>query len=44
MYAITIGCAEIEGDGSFRVPWLLQLIPGAVLSFGVLWFPESPRW
>lgn len=34
-YFITWGCAEIDGEASFRLPWGLQMIPGLVLSAGM---------
>ncbi|KAJ8291859.1 MFS glucose transporter mfs1 [Rhodotorula toruloides] len=34
----------IESDKSFRIPWALQLIPGAILGSLMFIFPESPRW
>ncbi|TCD64631.1 hypothetical protein EIP91_003833 [Steccherinum ochraceum] len=43
-YFIQFGCSYINGVASFRIPWGLQMIPAIVLSFGMLFFPESPRW
>lgn len=43
-YFIQFGCSYINGTASFRIPWALQMIPAIVLSIGMLWFPESPRW
>ena len=43
-YFIQFGCSYIEGVASFRIPWGLQMIPAIVLSVGMLFFPESPRW
>ncbi|QRW20714.1 Sugar (and other) transporter [Rhizoctonia solani] len=43
-YFIQFGCSYIDGVASFRIPWGLQLIPGLILSIGMTWFPESPRW
>ncbi|BGP35046.1 high affinity glucose transporter [Rhodotorula toruloides] len=37
-------CNYIESDKSFRIPWALQLIPGAILGSLMFIFPESPRW
>ncbi|KDQ08044.1 hypothetical protein BOTBODRAFT_180190 [Botryobasidium botryosum FD-172 SS1] len=46
-YFVQLGCSYIN-DGysvsSIRIPWALQLIPGLMLSIGMFWFPESPRW
>ncbi|KAJ3785649.1 general substrate transporter [Lentinula aff. detonsa] len=43
-YFIQFGCSYIDGVASFRLPWGLQMIPAIVLFFGMLFFPESPRW
>jgi len=43
-YFIQFGCSYIQGVASFRIPWGLQMIPAIILSFGMLFFPESPRW
>jgi len=43
-YFVEFGCSYINGDASFRIPWGLQMIPAVILSVGMLWFPESPRW
>lgn len=43
-YFVQFGCSYINGKASFRIPWGLQAIPAIVLSIGMLWFPESPRW
>ncbi|KAF2758238.1 putative MFS monosaccharide transporter [Pseudovirgaria hyperparasitica] len=43
-YWITYGTREIAGDWSFRLPFLLQILPGVVLGIGILWLPFSPRW
>lgn len=43
-YFIEFGCSYINGTASFRIPWALQMIPAILLSVGMLWFPESPRW
>lgn len=43
-YFIQFGCSYIDGAASFRIPWGLQMIPAIILSFGMLFFPESPRW
>jgi len=43
-YFIQFGCSYINGAASFRIPWGLQMIPAIILSFGMLFFPESPRW
>jgi MFS family permease len=43
-YFVQFGCSYINGTASFRIPWGLQMIPAIVLGFGMLAFPESPRW
>lgn len=43
-YFVEFGCSYINGTASFRIPWGLQMIPAIVLSVGMLWFPESPRY
>lgn len=44
MFYISYGCSKINGVGSFRLAWGIQIIPGLVLLFGVFFIPESPRW
>ncbi|KII90865.1 hypothetical protein PLICRDRAFT_548831 [Plicaturopsis crispa FD-325 SS-3] len=43
-YFVQFGCSYIKGVASFRIPWGLQMIPAIILSAGMLFFPESPRW
>ncbi|KAL4073580.1 general substrate transporter [Scleroderma citrinum] len=43
-YFVQFGCSYINGAASFRIPWALQMIPAIILGFGMLLFPESPRW
>ena len=43
-YFVEFGCSYIDGVASFRIPWGLQMIPAIILSVGMLFFPESPRW
>jgi MFS family permease len=43
-YFVEFGCSYINGTASFRIPWGLQMIPAILLSVGMLFFPESPRW
>ncbi|KZT64819.1 general substrate transporter [Daedalea quercina L-15889] len=43
-YFVEFGCSYINGDASFRIPWGIQMIPAIILSLGMLFFPESPRW
>ncbi|EAU30240.1 hypothetical protein ATEG_09103 [Aspergillus terreus NIH2624] len=51
MYYISFGCSYIGGKdaytynpASWRVPWGLQMFPGVLLFFGMIFLPESPRW
>ena len=43
-YFVEFGCSYLNGTPSFRIPWGLQMIPAVILSLGMMWFPESPRW
>ncbi|KAF0322696.1 lactose permease [Colletotrichum asianum] len=38
------GTANIPGDMSWRVPYIVQVVPAAVMSVTVWFIPESPRW
>ena len=41
---ITYGTRFMAGEWSWRLPFLLQMIPGFVLLGGVFLLPFSPRW
>ncbi|EMR10795.1 hypothetical protein PNEG_00943 [Pneumocystis murina B123] len=41
---ITYGTRFIDSTWSFRFPFLIQIIPGLILGFGVFFLPFSPRW
>lgn len=43
-FFVQFGCSYMDGLASIRIPWALQTIPAILLSVGMLWFPESPRW
>lgn len=43
-YWITYGTQYIPSEWSWRLPFLLQLVPGFVLGFGIVLLPFSPRW
>lgn len=43
-YWITYGTREISSDWSFRLPFLLQMVPALVVGVGIQFFPFSPRW
>ncbi|KAL1957576.1 hypothetical protein VTO42DRAFT_5687 [Malbranchea cinnamomea] len=33
-----------QSDASWRLPLALQILPALILGFGILVFPDSPRW
>ncbi|OZJ05111.1 hypothetical protein BZG36_01380 [Bifiguratus adelaidae] len=41
---IDFGTNTIQSDTQWRLPLGLQLILGAILALGILFFPHSPRW
>lgn len=41
---ITYGTQYMTGEWSWRLPFLLQMIPGIALGLGILFLPFSPRW
>lgn len=41
---ITYGTQYISGEWAWRLPFLLQMIPGLFLGIGILFLPFSPRW
>lgn len=41
---ITYGTQYMADEWAWRLPFLLQLIPGLVLGMGILFLPFSPRW
>ncbi|KAE8365597.1 general substrate transporter [Aspergillus caelatus] len=43
-YWITYGTRFMAGEWSWRLPFLLQMVPGFVLIGGVMILPFSPRW
>lgn len=43
-YWITYGTQYIPSEWSWRLPFLLQIIPGLVLGIGIVFLPFSPRW
>ncbi|KAF9530744.1 general substrate transporter [Crepidotus variabilis] len=43
-YCISIGARELSGASSWRLVVGIGLIWPAMLSFGILFMPESPRW
>ncbi|KAL4970490.1 sugar porter family MFS transporter [Aspergillus stella-maris] len=43
-YWITYGTRYMAGEWSWRLPFLLQMVPGFILAAGVIFLPFSPRW
>ncbi|KAF9315275.1 hypothetical protein BG003_003187 [Podila horticola] len=43
-FFIQYGCSKIPSNAAFRVPWGIQVVPGAILLLGTILFPFSPRW
>lgn len=41
---ITYGTQYIPSAWSWRLPFLLQIIPGLTLGIGIIFLPFSPRW
>lgn len=41
---ITYGTKNITNEWSWRLPFLLQILPGLVLGCGIVFLPFSPRW
>lgn len=41
---ITYGTCFIDDNWSWRLPFLIQIIPGLVLGLGAIFLPFSPRW
>ncbi|KIV99882.1 hypothetical protein, variant [Verruconis gallopava] len=41
---ITYGTQFMSGEWSWRLPFLLQIIPGLMLGIGIIFLPFSPRW
>ncbi|KAH7138183.1 general substrate transporter [Dendryphion nanum] len=40
----TYGTRYMAGEWAWRLPFLLQMIPGFVLGAGIVFLPFSPRW
>ncbi|KAK4960263.1 hypothetical protein LTR10_003157 [Elasticomyces elasticus] len=41
---ITYSTQWIESEWAWRLPFLLQMVPGLVLGIGIVFLPFSPRW
>jgi MFS family permease len=40
----TYGTRFMVGEWSWRLPFLLQMVPGLILGVGIVFLPYSPRW
>ncbi|KAI4955139.1 hypothetical protein J4E91_000996 [Alternaria rosae] len=40
----TYGTRFMAGEWSWRLPFLIQMIPGLILGAGIVFLPFSPRW
>lgn len=40
----TYGAMTIPSEWSWRLPFILQILPGLVLGVGIIFLPFSPRW
>ncbi|KAK5126331.1 hypothetical protein LTR85_010567 [Meristemomyces frigidus] len=43
-FYITYGTQYIPSEWAWRLPFVLQIIPGLILGVGILFLPFSPRW
>jgi MFS family permease len=51
-FFIQYGASKIDGgtanknqsEAAFRIPWAIQIVPAALLWFGLFFLPRSPRW
>ena len=43
-FYITYGTRYMEGNWSWRLPFLLQMTPALILGAGVTFLPFTPRW
>ncbi|KAK1013877.1 hypothetical protein LTS01_000405 [Friedmanniomyces endolithicus] len=41
---ITYGTQFVASEWAWRLPFLLQIVPGLVLGTGIIFLPFSPRW
>lgn len=44
LFFIAYGTSHIHNPGLFRIPWIIQILPGILDFFLKLFLPESPRW
>lgn len=40
----TYGTRYMAGEWAWRLPFLIQMIPGLILGVGIVFLPFSPRW
>ena len=40
----TYGTRYMAGEWAWRLPFLLQMVPGLILGVGIVFLPFSPRW
>ncbi|KAI8065861.1 general substrate transporter [Gongronella butleri] len=43
-YFVTFGATYVDSDWSWRTPWLVQLVCGALFGFFMIFLCFSPRW
>lgn len=51
-YFIQYGASNVDGGpenetqstAAFRIPWGIQIVPGAIYFVGLFFYPKSPRW
>ncbi|QKX54416.1 uncharacterized protein TRUGW13939_01502 [Talaromyces rugulosus] len=43
-FYITYGTRYIAGEWSWRLPFLIQMVPALILAAGIPFLPYSPRW
>ncbi|RKP12261.1 sugar transporter [Piptocephalis cylindrospora] len=43
-FCINFACSSIADDGSWRIPLAMQMVISALMAFGMLFLPASPRW
>ncbi|WWD16296.1 hypothetical protein CI109_100722 [Kwoniella shandongensis] len=41
---VTFGCSRISSSWSWRIPYLVQLVPAVYILVAVQFVPETPRW
>ncbi|CAG7953598.1 unnamed protein product [Penicillium salamii] len=41
---VLVGGCTGQSEASWRLPLAMQILPAVILGFGMLFFPDSPRW